>query len=140
MKIQLRSRLAKIPVRANPWDAGADLFTIEGGILKPGERRLFSTGLAIELPDSYVGLICPRSGIANSHGISIVNAPGVIDSGYRGEIKINLINLGQNDYLIGTGDKIAQLVIHQVAFPTFEDSSKLSESIRGLNGHGSSGQ
>lgn len=140
MKVQLLSKLAKLPKRANPWDAGADLFTIEGGILKPGERRLFSTGVAIELPDSYVGLICPRSGSAHSHGISIVNAPGVIDSGYRGEIKVNLINLGDNDYLIGCGDRIAQLLVHQVSFPNFENSAELSKSVRGSNGHGSSGK
>lgn len=140
MKVQLLSKLAKLPKRANPWDAGADLFTIEGGILKPGERRLFGTGIALELPDSYVGLICPRSGLAHKSGISIVNAPGIIDSGYRGEIKVNLINLGDENVDFGVGDRIAQLVVHQVSFPNFENTAGLSGSARGSNGHGSSGK
>lgn len=140
MRVQLRSKLAKLPKRVNPWDAGADLYSIESGILKPGERRLFDTGIAIELPDSYVGLICPRSGLAYTSGISIVNAPGIIDSGYRGTIKVNLINLGDSEFLVDIGTRIAQIVVHQVSFPEFQNSPSLSDTDRGVNGFGSSGK
>lgn len=140
MKIHLTSKLAKVPTRANPWDAGADLYSIENVFLVPGARQSINTGVAIELPDSYVGYVCPRSGLATKAGISIVNAPGIIDSGYRGEIKINLINLGQKAYSISIGDRIAQLVVQQCIFPEFENAPKLGESVRGTNGHGSSGR
>lgn len=140
MKVQLRSKLAKVPTRANSWDAGADLYSIEEGWLNPGKRKLFDTGVAIELPTSYVGLVCPRSGLAVSAGISVINAPGVVDSGYRGTIKVNLINLGDQPYHVSLMDKIAQLVIQQVIFPEFENSDSLSETDRGINGHGSSGR
>lgn len=139
MKIQLRHPLAKIPTRANPWDAGADLYSVESGYLHPGERKLFDTGVAIELPDSYVGYVCPRSGLAVRKGISIVNSPGVVDSGYRGTLLINLINLGQEAHWVDVGDRIAQLIVQQVAFPEFVTADELSSSVRGANGWGSSG-
>lgn len=139
MKIQLRHPQAKIPTRANPWDAGADLYSVESGYLLPGERKLFDTGVAIELPDSYVGYVCPRSGLAVKKGISIVNSPGVVDSGYRGTLLINLINLGEANHWVEVGDRIAQLIVQQVTFPEFVVSDELSSSVRGINGWGSSG-
>lgn len=140
MKIQLRSKLAKIPTRANPWDAGVDLYSIEDAYLESGDRMLIDTGVVIELPDGYVGLVCPRSGLAHKHGVTVLNSPGVIDSGYRGTIQINLINHGENYHVIEVGDKIAQLVIKQVVFPTFEVADSLSVTDRGEKGHGSSGK
>lgn len=141
MKIRLLNSNAKIPTRATPWDAGADLYSTEDRVIYPGSRALVSTGVAIELADGYVGYVCPRSGLAWNAGITVLNAPGVIDSGYRGEIMVNLINLGTTPipYQIKQGDKIAQLVIQQVAFPSFEIAESLSSSQRGTKGHGSSG-
>jgi dUTP pyrophosphatase len=142
MRIQLKHPLAKIPTRANPWDAGADLYATEYVKIPRGEWRLIDTGVAIELPDSYVGYICPRSGMAAKFGITVLNAPGVVDSGYRGTIKVALINHNHEyEYLgIESGDRIAQLVIQQVSFPDFQIAPNLNESVRGVNGHGSSGK
>jgi dUTP pyrophosphatase len=141
MKIRLLSDKAKVPTRATPWDAGADLYSVEDRTIYSGKRALVYTGVAIELPDGYVGYICPRSGLAWNYGITVLNAPGVIDSGYRGELMVNLINLAESPipYDIKAGDKIAQLVIQQVAFPKFEIAESLSDSQRGAKGHGSSG-
>lgn len=140
MKIQLRHPLAKIPTRNKPWDSGADLYSVEHNVvIMPGQYRIIDTGVAIELPDSYVAFICPRSGLA-SCGITIVNAPGVIDSGFRGTIKVNMINLGQEEYCVHEGDRIAQMVIQQCVFPDFIESPQLSITERGENEHGSSGR
>jgi dUTP pyrophosphatase len=142
MKIRLLNNEAKVPTRATPWDAGADLYSVGDRTIYPGKRALISTGIAIELPDGYVGYICPRSGLAWNYGITVLNAPGVIDSSYRGEVLVNLINLAESPipYEIKAGDKIAQLVIQQAAFPNFEVAESLSSSQRGTNGHGSSGR
>jgi dUTP pyrophosphatase len=142
MKIQLRSPLAKIPTRANPWDAGADLYAIERVRIPRGEWRLVDTGVAIELPDSYVAYMCPRSGLALEHGITLLNSPGVIDSGYRGTLMANVINHNMiYEWIdIEPGDRIAQLVIQQVVFPSFDVAESLSNSPRGTKGHGSSGK
>lgn len=141
MKIQLRHPLAKIPTRANPWDAGADLYATEYVKIPRGEWRLIDTGVAIELPDSYVAYVCPRSGMAVKFGLTILNSPGVIDSGYRGTIKVALINHNlEYEYLgIEPGDRVAQLVIQQVSFPEFKPVEELADSVRGTNGWGSSG-
>lgn len=142
MKIQLRHPQAKIPTRANPWDAGADLYAIERVRIPRGEWRLVDTGVAIELPDSYVAYMCPRSGLALKHGLTLLNSPGIIDSGYRGNLMANIINHNQTfEWIdIEPGDRIAQLVIQQVSFPDFQVAASLSESVRGTNGHGSSGR
>lgn len=142
MKIQLRHPQAKIPTRANPWDAGADLYAIERVRIPRGEWRLVDTGVAIELPDSYVAYMCPRSGLARKHGLTLLNSPGIIDSGYRGNLMANIINHNQTfEWIdIEPGDRIAQLVIQQVSFPDFQVAASLSESVRGTNGHGSSGR
>jgi dUTP pyrophosphatase len=141
MKIQLKHPQAKIPTRANPWDAGADLYAVERVRIPRGEWRLVDTGVAIELPDSYVAYMCPRSGLALKHGITLLNSPGVIDSGYRGTLMANIINHNMiYEWIdIEPGDRIAQLVIQQVAFPSFEVAESLSSSQRGTKGHGSSG-
>lgn len=140
MKIQLKHPLAQIPTRANLWDAGSDLHSVEAASLEPGARKLVDTGVAIELPDSYVGFICPRSGLAHKQGITVLNAPGIIDSGYRGNIKINLINHSDSWQCIEVGDRIAQLVIQQCVFPDFVSVEQLNGSDRGEKGHGSSGK
>ena len=104
-----------LPAYAHDGDAGADLYAREGVLLEPGERRLVPTGVAIALPDGYVGLVHPRSGLAAKVGLSIVNAPGTVDSGYRGEIKVCLINLDPRTPIrLERGDRIAQLVIQRV--------------------------
>lgn len=127
------------PAYAKPGDAGADLSSRDELTLAPGERALVRTGVAVAVPAGCAGLVHPRSGLATRHGISIVNAPGTIDSGYRGEILVNLINLGSEPFVVRAGDRIAQLLIvpvHQVEFVTVDS---LPESDRGETGHGSSG-
>lgn len=142
MKIQLKHPLARIPTRANPWDAGADLYAVERVRIPRGEWRLIDTGVAIELPDSYVGYMCPRSGLAFKCGLTILNAPGVIDSGYRGTLKANIINHNmEHEWIdIEPGDRIAQLIVQQVTFPDFTLADELASSARGEKGHGSSGK
>jgi len=129
-----------MPTYANEGDAGADLYSIDYGVLQARERRLISTGISIEIPKGYVGFIHPRSGLAAKLGISIVNAPGTIDSGYRGEIKVNIINHNTLPYSYCIGDRIAQIVFQQYEQAEFEEIEEdLEESIRGVNGHGSTG-
>lgn len=128
------------PSYAQPGDAGADLQSVESFVLQPGERRLVGTGIAIALPDGYAGFVHPRSGLAARHGISIVNAPGTVDAGYRGEIKVCLVNTDHSDpATISRGDRIAQLVIQRVSRVTFTPVAQLPRSVRGAGGHGSTG-
>ena len=128
------------PGYAHPGDAGADLRSAEAFTLAPGERRLVGTGIAIALPDGYVGLVHPRSGLAARHGISIVNAPGTVDAGYRGEIKVCLVNTDrQQPVRIARGDRIAQLVVQPVSRAEFVAVTELPGSARGTGGHGSTG-
>lgn len=127
------------PVYAKPGDAGADLSSSEDVTLAPGERALVRTGVALAIPEGCVGMVHPRSGLAARHGISIVNAPGTIDSGYRGEILVNLVNLGAEPFQVGAGDRIAQLLIMPVLQAEFAAVDSLPESERGETGHGSSG-
>jgi dUTP pyrophosphatase len=129
-----------LPGYARAGDAGADLFAAEDIDLAPGERALVRTGIAIALPEGYAGFVHPRSGLAARHGITLVNAPGTIDAGYRGEIKVILLNTD----LAGTvslrrGDRIAQLVVQRVENVTFREVPALPESARGDNGFGSTG-
>ena len=129
-----------VPGYAHPGDAGADLQITEDLILEPGQRRLVGTGVAIALPDGYVGLVHPRSGLAARHGLSIVNAPGTVDAGYRGEIKVCLINTDTTEPVrLSRGDRIAQLLIQRVSRANFQPVSQLPGSIRGSDGHGSTG-
>lgn len=142
IKVELR-RLepsAIVPNYAHSTDAGADLSCLEDFELSPGQRKLIRTGIAIALPIGYVGLIHPRSGLANKHGISIVNAPGTIDADYRGEILINLINLDPTQtFKASAGSKIAQLVIQEFSTAEFIEVHELSGTERGTKGHGSTG-
>lgn len=129
-----------VPSYAHPGDAGADLHLAVDTVLQPGERRLVGTGVAVALPDGYVGLVHPRSGMAARHGLSIVNAPGTVDAGYRGEIKVCLINTDPATPIeLCRGDRIAQLVVQRVSRAEFVTVSQLPGSIRGSGGHGSTG-
>ena len=128
------------PSYAHPGDAGADLRSRESFELRPGERRLVGTGVAISLPMGFAAFVHPRSGLAAEHGISIVNAPGTVDAGYRGEIKVCLINTDRTQAVrISRGDRIAQLVIQPVSAAAFMPVTELPRSSRGSGGYGSTG-
>ncbi|MEP7193353.1 MAG: dUTP diphosphatase [Actinomycetota bacterium] len=129
-----------MPVYAHPGDAGADLHAREDVILAPGHRALVATGVAIALPAGYVAFVHPRSGLAARHGITVVNAPGTVDAGYRGEILVNLLNTDTaQPFAIARGDRIAQLVVQRVSEAHFVEVGSLPGSQRGDNGHGASG-
>jgi dUTP pyrophosphatase len=129
-----------LPSYAHPGDAGADLHAATDVTLQPGERALVPTGIAMALPEGYVGLVHPRSGLAARHGISIVNAPGTIDAGYRGEVQVCLVNTdAAAPFTVHRGDRIAQLVVQQCETATFVESADLTESARGEGGYGSTG-
>ncbi|GAA4096290.1 dUTP diphosphatase [Nocardioides kongjuensis] len=129
-----------LPAYAHPGDAGADLVAGVDVDLAPGERALIPTGIAIALPEGYVALIHPRSGLAARHGLSIVNTPGTVDAGYRGEIKVLLINHDPVEAItLRRGDRIAQLVVQRVERARFEAVSALPDSVRGSGGYGSTG-
>ncbi|MGO4957302.1 dUTP diphosphatase [Luteococcus sp. Sow4_B9] len=129
-----------LPTRAHPDDAGLDLMTTADVVLAPGERVLVGTGLAIALPRGFVGLVHPRSGLAARHGVTVVNAPGTVDSGYRGEIKVCLLNTDrQHSVTLHRGDRIAQLVVQAVELPAVVEVVELDASDRGAAGHGSTG-
>ncbi|RZS54290.1 deoxyuridine 5'-triphosphate nucleotidohydrolase [Microcella putealis] len=129
-----------IPQIAHPGDAGADLIAAERAVLAPGERVTIGTGVAIALPAGYAAFVLPRSGLAARHGITVVNAPGTVDAGYRGEIRVTLLNTdARESYTIERGDRIAQLVIQRVERPVFVPVSTLPGSHRGEAGFGSSG-
>ena len=127
------------PVKAHPTDAGYDLTATENKTLAPGCRALIPTGLHIGLPAGTVGYVCPRSGLAANYGITVTNAPGVIDPGYTGEILVNLANFGPDSYTVYRGDKIAQLIIHKTVEADWQHVAELEETQRGDNGHGSTG-
>lgn len=129
-----------VPHYAHPGDAGADLVAAEAVHLEPGERALVATGVRIALPEGYAAFVVPRSGLAAKHGISIVNAPGTVDAGYRGEIKVSLINTDiRSAYDVAIGDRIAQLIIMPVIRAVFVPVEELPESVRGVGGFGSTG-
>ena len=128
------------PSYAHPGDAGADLRSRIDFTLAPGERRLIPTGVALALPDGYAAFVHPRSGLATKHGISIVNAPGTVDAGYRGEISVTLINTdAAQPVTLRRGDRIAQLVIQRVEHAQFLPVDELPDSVRGTGGFGSTG-
>lgn len=128
------------PSYAHPGDAGADLRARESVTLGPGERALVPTGVALALPFGYVGLVHPRSGLATKHGITVVNAPGTVDAGYRGEIKVTLLNTDLHESMtFERGDRIAQLVIQCVEQAVFVQVDSLEDSARGTGGFGSTG-
>jgi dUTP pyrophosphatase len=129
-----------LPAYAHPGDAGADLLTSVDITLEPGERCLVPTGVALALPPGYVALVHPRSGLAARHGLSIVNTPGTVDAGYRGEIKVLLVNHDLREPIkLRRGDRIAQLVFQRVEHAVFEEVEVLPDSTRGSGGYGSTG-
>ena len=129
-----------VPSYEHPGDAGADLVTTVGATLAPGERALLPTGIAIALPDGYAAFVHPRSGLAVRFGVSLVNAPGTVDAGYRGEIKVSVINLDPSTPVVfHRGDRIAQLVIQPVVRARFHEVEQLPGSARGEGGFGSTG-
>ncbi|WP_031159636.1 dUTP diphosphatase [Streptosporangium roseum] len=130
-----------LPSYAHPGDAGADLHAVEDVELLPGERVTVGTGVAIALPDGYAAFVHPRSGLATKHGVTLVNAPGTVDAGYRGEIKVTLLNTDTKDALrLRRGDRIAQLVIQRVEKAVFHEVDRLPGSARGAGGFGSTGR
>lgn len=132
---------ARLPTRAHDGDAGYDLYAVEATRLGPGERAMVATGIAIELPAGHAGLVLPRSGWAARHGIALVNAPGLIDEGYRGELKVLLLNTDREAaFEIAPGDRIAQLVVTRVETPDLVEVDELPPSIRAAGGFGSSGR
>lgn len=129
-----------LPAYAHPGDAGADLVTAVDVSLQPGERALVPTGIALAVPDGYVALVHPRSGLAARHGLSIVNTPGTIDAGYRGEVKVLLVNHDPVEAIeLQRGDRVAQLVFQRVETAGFVEVEVLPESVRGVGGYGSTG-
>ena len=129
-----------LPAYAHPGDAGADLATTADVTLSPGERATVGTGIALALPDGYAAFVHPRSGLAHRLGVSIVNAPGTVDAGFRGEIKVVLVNLDLREPVaFRRGDRIAQLVVQRVERARFHEVERLPGSARGAGGHGSTG-
>jgi dUTP pyrophosphatase len=132
---------ATLPSRAHEGDAGLDLYACEAAHIGPGERWSVGTGVAVEIPDGYAGLVLPRSGLAKKHGITLVNSPGLIDSGYRGELRVLLLNTDPADtFRVAKGDRIAQLVIAPIAIAEPVEAATLADSSRGDGGFGSSGR
>jgi dUTP pyrophosphatase len=131
---------AEAPQYAHAGDAGADLLSTEDVVIAPGERVLVGTGVSIALPDGFVAFVVPRSGLATKHGITIVNTPGTVDAGYRGEIRVTLLNTDRSEpYAVQSGDRIAQLVIMPVARARFIPVDRLPGTERGEGGFGSTG-
>lgn len=141
MKIPVVRSHARIPMlaHAHPGDAGADLAANEDVTIEPGGRALIGTGLSMAIPDGYAGFVLPRSGLAIRSGVTVSNAPGLIDSGYRGELRVGLTNHSSEPFEIAVGDRIAQLVIMKVEEPQFVEVEVLDETARGGGGFGSTG-
>jgi dUTP pyrophosphatase len=132
---------AVVPTRAHAGDAGLDLYACEPAHLGPGERWSVGIGIGVEIPEGHAGLVLPRSGLARDHGIALVNAPGLIDPGYRGELRVLLLNTDPAEiFRIEPGDRIAQLVVAPIALPEPVAVKTLSETVRGRSGFGSSGR
>jgi dUTP diphosphatase len=132
---------ARVPRRSHEGDAGLDLFAVEGAVIAPGERASVPTGIALEIPPGHAGFVLPRSGLAARHGIALVNAPGLIDSGYRGELRVLLLNTDRSEaFTIAAGDRVAQLLV--VPFVDVEPVAvdELALSMRGESGFGSTGR
>jgi dUTP pyrophosphatase len=132
---------AVLPTRAHEGDAGLDLYACESAHIGPGERWSVGTGVGVEIPEGHAGLVLPRSGLARDHGIALVNAPGLIDSGFRGELRVLLLNTDPAEtFRVEAGDRIAQLVVTPIALPRPVEAAALAESARGGGGFGSSGR
>jgi len=139
MKIEIVAENSQVPAYALPGDAGMDLRAAETVLIGPGDRALIPTGIRLGLPEGVVALVHPRSGLALKHGITVLNAPGTIDSNYRGEIGVILHNTSTDWFDVDKGDRVAQLVFQQVLTVQFEQVDTLSESVRGDSGFGSTG-
>jgi dUTP pyrophosphatase len=140
LRVRRLDERALLPTRAYDGDAGLDLYALDGAELAPGERQSVATGIAVEIPEGQAGLVLPRSGLAARHGIALVNAPGLIDAGYRGEIRVLLLNTdASRPFTVSGGDRIAQLVLVQVEAPEVVEVDLLAGSERGAAGFGSSG-
>lgn len=141
LPVRLLDPAATLPTRAHPGDAGLDLYASEPARLEPGARASVGTGIAVEIPDGHAGLVLPRSGLAARHGIALVNAPGLIDAGYRGEVRVLLLNTDRSEpFEIAPGDRIAQLLITPFAELAPTPAGELSATSRGDGGFGSSGR
>jgi dUTP pyrophosphatase len=141
LPVRRLSEAATIPSLAHEGDAGLDLYAAEPAIAAPGERISVGTGIAVEIPDGNAGLVLPRSGLAARHGIALVNAPGLIDAGYRGEIRVLLLNTDRHQHFeVGVGDRIAQLLVTPFLTAHPVEVGELAESARGEGGFGSSGR
>lgn len=135
---------AIVPTQAHPGDAGSDVYAVEGAEIPPGGRAQVPTGVAIAIPDGCAGLLLPRSGLAHKHGITLTNTPGLIDSGYRGELRVLMLNTDREQaYTVNAGDRIAQLVVIEYVPPTWteveEFDDEVDQTVRGTGGFGSSG-
>ena len=130
---------AVLPTYAHPSDAGMDIRSVEDLTIAPGKRALVHTGLVMLLPPTYEAQVRPRSGLALKNGVTVLNTPGTIDSGYRGEVGVILINLGEADFTVKKGDKIAQIVIAPVTQPEIAETAEVDETDRGAGGFGSTG-
>lgn len=140
LRVQRLDPAARLPVRAHDDDAGYDLHALEAATLAPGQRAMVRTGIAVELPAGHAGLVLARSGLAARHGIALVNAPGLIDAGYRGELRVLLLNTDRDAaFEVAPGDRIAQLVVVAVATPEVVEAGALAATLRGEGGFGSSG-
>ena len=132
---------AREPTRAHDGDAGYDLYAVEPATIGPGERASVGTGIAVAIPDGWAGLVLPRSGLAARHGITLPNAPGLIDSGYRGEVRVLLLNTDASEtFEVAPGDRIAQLLLVRHEVPQLIEVESLEETVRGMGGFGSSGR
>jgi dUTP pyrophosphatase len=140
LRFRRLSEAARPPARAHDGDAGYDLHAAEPARLGPGERATVGTGIAVAIPPGHAGLVLPRSGLAARHGISVVNAPGLIDAGYRGEVRVLLLNTDrERAFEVAPGDRIAQLVVVRIEGPELEEATELDETLRGGGGFGSTG-
>lgn len=129
-----------LPARAHAGDAGFDLRTTRGGSIFPGTWDMLSTGYSVEIPRGFVGMVCPRSGLARDYGVTVLNAPGIIDAGYVGEVKVLLIKHGRGVWVYDAGDRIAQLVVVPIAMMDSVEAETISETERGTGGFGSTGR
>ena len=138
--IEVPIRAEEVPAYARPGDAGADLRATESVTIGPGERALIGTGVAIALPEGYAAFVVPRSGLAAKHGITVLNSPGTVDAGYRGEVKVTLLNTDREaPFAVEPGDRIAQMIVMPVSRAQFVPVSELPQSERGTDGFGSTG-
>jgi dUTP pyrophosphatase len=141
LRYALLAEDAHAPERAHDGDAGYDLRAAEAATIGPGERASVGTGIAVAIPDGHAGLVLPRSGLASRHGIALVNAPGLIDAGYRGEVRVLLLNTDRDEtFEVAPGDRIAQLLIVRHEAPELQEVESLDETARGAAGFGSTGR